>query len=64
MKTPLNPDISDPRVFLKLPKEEKQRLLLEQSQEVTAFYQPGHSHIEWTEDYLEDKDSEPLTQTR
>jgi hypothetical protein len=61
MKTP---DISDPRVFLRLSKEEKQRQLVEQSQELIEFYQPGHPHIEWTEDYLEDKDSEFITQTR
>jgi hypothetical protein len=56
-------DFSDPRDFLTLPKEERQRLLLAQAKDLEQFYQPSNSHIEWTEDYLEDKLSEPLTQT-
>ena len=60
----MSTDYSDPREFLTLPKEERQRLLLEQAQKVILFYQPGHPHIEWTENYLEDEPSEPLTQTR
>jgi hypothetical protein len=43
--------ITDPREFLKLPREERQRLLSEQANEVANFYQPGNPHIEWTEEY-------------
>ena len=35
-----------------------------QAKELETFYQPGHTHIEWTETYLEDEPSEPLAQTR
>jgi hypothetical protein len=61
----LNPqlDISDPRAFLKIPKEERLKLLEQQAKEVAEFYQPGHPHIEWTETYQEDT-HEPITQTR
>lgn len=44
-------NISDPRVFLTLPREQRQRLRLEQAKELEQFYQPDSPHIECTETY-------------
>jgi hypothetical protein len=59
----MSANISDPRVFLTLPREQRQRLLREQAKELEQFYQPGSPHMEWTEAYEEDT-REPFTQTR
>jgi hypothetical protein len=64
MKPELQISSFDPRDFLKLPKEERQRLLSEQAKEVAGFYQPGHPHLEWTEEYVEDVANDSLSQTR
>ena len=57
-------DLLDPRVFITLPKKERQRLLEVQAAEVKDFYQPGHAHLEWTEDYVEDEVDDSLSKTR
>jgi isopenicillin N synthase-like dioxygenase len=63
MNTKPKREFSDPRLFLQLSKEERKRLLEQQAKEIAGFYQPGNSHIEWTEDYQEDS-HEPIAQTR
>lgn len=44
----------DRRAFLRLPPEERRRLLAQQAAEVGALYEPGSAHTEWTDDFKEE----------
>lgn len=46
--------ISDVREFVKLPKWKRDKILEIQAESVQEFYQSGHPHIEWVEEYVED----------
>jgi hypothetical protein len=49
----MNPDLSNPLEFRKLPKAERQKLLEQQAKEIAHLYQPGSELLEWTENYTE-----------
>ncbi|MBW4527699.1 MAG: hypothetical protein KME18_21350 [Phormidium tanganyikae FI6-MK23] len=46
----------DRRTFLRLPAEERDRILAEQAEFVAAEFQPGSEGMEWVEQYVEDED--------
>lgn len=41
----------DRRAFLRLPPEERRKLLAQQAAEVAALYEPGSEHTEWTDEF-------------
>ena len=51
---PAPDDLSDPRVFLRLPKHKRDALLAQQAEQARGLYAPGSDLIEWTEDYRDE----------
>ena len=47
-------DVSDPRKFLSLSKEERDKLLEKQAREASELYQPESQLREWVDDYVDD----------
>ncbi len=47
-------DLSDPRKFLSLSKEERDKLLEKQAREASKLYQPESELREWIDDYVDD----------
>ncbi|MCY7278444.1 MAG: hypothetical protein LH702_33090 [Phormidesmis sp. CAN_BIN44] len=45
----------DRRAFLKLPEDDRDRILAEQSALVADDFQPGSEAMEWVEHYIEDE---------
>lgn len=45
----------DRRAFLRLPEEERDRILAEQAAFVADAFQPGAEAMEWVEEYVEDE---------
>ncbi len=43
----------DRKAFLRLPPEERRKLLAQQAMDVAALYEPGSQHTEWTDDYTD-----------
>lgn len=42
------------RAFMKLPLEERRRILAKQAENMARFYQPGSELMEWTEEFVDD----------
>lgn len=50
----LEKDISDPRLFLSLSKNERDTLLEQQAQQASELYQSESELREWVDDYIDD----------
>lgn len=45
----------DRRAFLRLPAEERRKLLAQQAAEFNSLYAPGAAHTEWTDQFIEEE---------